>query len=136
MILGGSVTGDEGSDTVITAGDLTLMHDIDGSLQRLLWQTEIFQADQDERDSSPFGLFSALSLDLNHHWQIGGRYDFTERLLDDRESVQAGTAFVTYRFAQQAYLRGQFKHTDPDHGESENLGIIQLVWGLGKHSPY
>jgi hypothetical protein len=134
VVLGGTVTGDERSNTVIAGGDLTLITYLPDSAKRLVWQTEVFQADQDERDSSPLGLFSALSLDLTHRWQAGGRYDWTERLLDDSETIQGGAAFLTYRFTPFAFLRGQFKHVDSDHGESENLGTLQLVWGLGKHS--
>ncbi len=132
--LGASAALDEGERNQLLGSDLVVNWRRPNTYQRVRWHSEYWQLDDDARDTAPGGLFSTLQVTLDKHWEVGGRYDWTELLENDEETEWAGSGFLSYYLTHTTYLRGQYRYREFDDGEEENLFLLQLVWGIGPHS--
>ena len=96
---------------------------------------ELLFADIDSFHQEPFGLYSMAWLTLNKNWELGGRYDYTEHPDNDADHEWAITPFLTYYLNEALYLRAQYRYREliGSH-DSENMVMLQCVWGMGPHS--
>ncbi len=130
---GYSVILDEGNN-LLQGTDIIFEYFWPQSHRRVTWHTERFAFDADDGESDPSGLFSAVQVTADEHWEFGGRYDRTELLADDTQDAWAGTGFVTYYLTHTTYVRGQYQFKEHGDGEEENIVTAQLVWGIGPHA--
>jgi hypothetical protein len=129
---GYSVAGDE-SNNLLHGADLVLKYQWPQTYRRVRWHTEWFHYDRDEDGSDSSGLFSLLQVARDEHWELGGRYDWTELLEDREQDTWAGSGFLTYYLTHSTYVRGQYQYREHADGEDENIFTAQFVWGIGRH---
>lgn len=151
VTFGYSLVWDEGGDTYLNGGDLTLTYRHPLSYKRIKWQSEVYYAKTtDDHLSDPMGIYSMLSFNFNQYWEIGARYDmseyfhYTEHEEEGHEEEHEEhavnekewgmTGFITYYFTHSLYLRAEYTYSVDRYDLAENRGIIQLVWGLGPHA--
>jgi hypothetical protein len=129
------VAWDEGADTVLHGGDLTLTYRWPGTYNRIRWQSEIWAADVGTGDYTRYGGWSTLVFTLGRYWETGGRYDRSQILNpQDDDQEWAITGFLTCYLTHSVYLRGQYRYRDRVDDTDEHNGYVQLVFGLGPHA--
>ncbi len=129
---GYSVAGDEGNN-LLHGADFVLSYRWPQTYRRVRWHTEWFHYDRDDDGAAPSGLFSLFQVTLDEYWELGGRYDWTEFLEDDKQDTWAGSGFLTRHLTPSTYVRGQYQYREHNDGEEENIVTVQLVWGIGRH---
>jgi hypothetical protein len=134
-LLGYSLAWDEGANTLLHGGDLTLTYRWPTTYHRIRWQNEIYAADVRKADYTRYGGYSLLVFTLDKYWETGARYDRSQ-VLDPHVDGQewAMTGFLTYYLTHSVYLRGQYRYRDTVDNQGEHSGYVQLVFGLGPHA--
>ncbi len=153
ILVGYSAVWDEGYNTQLHGGDMTITYRPPMSYKRIRWQSEMFYANsRDEHLANPFGMYSMLSLTWNQYWEIGARYDWSE-FFDEAHEQQDGeteeeeenqlpardgewgiTGFLTYYMTHSLYLRLEYTYSADRFDIEDNRVVAQIVWGLGPHA--
>ncbi len=136
MSLGYHAMWDDNGDgtTIIHNAQFALRYRLPNSYKKLLWQSELYVADIDDRDVKSKGFYSMLDINLSRFLNTGLRYDWSE--LGDNDDVHqwAINPFVTWHLTEASYVRMQYKYGELEDSLSVNEAMIQFVWGLGPHS--
>jgi len=134
FLFGGSYAGDTENATSLAGADITFTYTFPRSYRRLRWQTEFMRVRDEETGTKPWGAYSFLTYTLNKYWEFGGRFDWTEQLINDQKDVTGGSLFGTYYFTHSMCLRCEYQHLKYSEMGDDNLFYIQFVFGLGPHA--
>lgn len=131
---GFSYAWDSGQDNELLGGDLSFHYDMADSQSSILWQNELLYAESPDRAGGSFGLYSLLAYNLDDHWQVGGRYDWSQALESNQQHASAMSTMLSYYFSGSAFVRTQYRYSDRFAGiDNDHTLFFQFVWALGSH---
>ena len=132
ILLGYSIARDEDDTATLHAIDGTFIYRFPMSYRKFKVSGEYFLGDIEKHGTEPSGYYATAQMTLTKYWECGVRYDNSEFINDDENSIEAYSAFLTRYFSHSLYLRGEYQHLDAE--PEEDKFTFQLVWGLGPHS--
>ena len=136
MSLGYHAIWDDNGDgtTIIHNAQFALRYRLPNSYKKMLWQSELYVADIDDRDIKSKGFYSMFDVNMSRFLNTGLRYDWSE--LGDNDDVHqwAVNSFITWHLTEASYVRMQYKYGELEGFSSVNEAMVQFVWGLGPHS--
>jgi len=134
FLMGVSYARDTRSVTSLIGTDITFTYHFPETDRRIRWQTEFMLADAENYGTRPWGVYAMLLYTLNKSWEIGGRFDRAEYLLDDPANVAGGSLFASYYLTHSTYIRGEYQYADYSEMGEDSLFHLQFVWGLCPHT--
>lgn len=120
------------SDRVTLSGlDLTYMlHP--APHKRFMLQSEFIQ--QRRANQNHFGYYALVNYQWNECWDLGLRYDWSERPVPHLGHDSGVSAILTNYLSDTTKLRLQYTHGNSAEEGSVNEGFLQVIWGLGSHN--
>ncbi|MDR4496732.1 MAG: DUF3435 domain-containing protein [Candidatus Scalindua sp.] len=130
--------GNSSGNTAIHNGQFSLRYRFLNSWSKLLWQNELYVADDDNRDITSKGFYSFINYTYNKFFDAGFRYDWSELGTNDDSHIWALNPIFTWHLTESSYVRAQYRYGELESSisgnSSVNEGFIQFVWGLGPHA--
>jgi hypothetical protein len=87
----------------------------------------------DEGRQNAWGMFASLDHQLNRHWTVGARYDYSQLPLDPEHSENAYSFGATYAQSEFAFWRLEWRHTNRGYERDSNELWLQCNFGVGPH---
>ena len=83
-----------------------------------------------------FGYYGLGEYQFARRWYVGGRYDQSERALDQTQQDRGGSFFLTYWPSEFSQIRGQYRRTNYDEGVTANELLFQFSFAIGAHGAH
>jgi len=84
----------------------------------------------------PFGYYVSGDYQFRQRWLVGGRFDRSGRLTDDRIHDTGGSVILTYRPSEFSQIRGQFRRTQYGDLATANEFLFQFMFSIGAHGAH
>jgi hypothetical protein len=83
-----------------------------------------------------FGFYTSADYQLGRRWFVGGRFDRSNRAVNDALTDHGFSAVLTYWPSEFSQVRGQFRRTRYAEGLEANEMLMQVQFSLGAHGAH
>ncbi len=103
------------------------------AFSRILLLTEVMYL---KREVPPgifesWGMYSFIGYKPDKHWEIGGKYDYSETPGPEKEKTSGLSAIVTNYITESFRIRAEYTYTLESKSHS---GLLNIVFGIGPHT--
>ncbi len=83
-----------------------------------------------------FGTYASADYQLGRRWFVGGRYDYSQRPINQNLIDKGFSTLLTYWPSEFAQIRGQFRRTQYGEGNDANEMLMQAIFVIGAHGAH
>ncbi|HID40120.1 MAG TPA: hypothetical protein EYP36_11480 [Calditrichaeota bacterium] len=104
-----------------------------------IWRSELYYADKELPDNgrlTVYGGYSYIEYQLNEHWQVGFRLDYTQPFEVDNQDLYTYqlVPYITWWQSHWVKFRLQYNYLGGNTiNRAENFARLQIVWAMGPH---